>query len=83
LDEAKAVISEAYRENILNERMIVVNNIQGYELTRESSPTKFKRAIFFVNDRIYEFDYGADEKLYDASESIFDHVVNSFTIEYK
>lgn len=83
LDEAKTVISDAYHEDILNERMIEVNGIEGYELTRESSPTKFKMVIFYVNGRIYEFDYGADENLYDASESIFDHVVNSFNIEYK
>jgi hypothetical protein len=85
LDEAKAVISDAYREDILNERMIEVNGVKGYEITHQSVgyPSKFKIVVFFVNGRIYEFDYGADEKLYDASESIFDHVVNSFTIEYK
>ena len=86
LDEAKAVIRD-FRDpdDILNERMIEVNGIQGYELTHQSTnyPVKFKIVVFYVDGRIYEFDYGADEKLYDASESIFDHVVNSFTIEYK
>ena len=81
LDEAKSVIRDAFSEDILNERMIVVNNIQGYELTRESSPIKFKMVIFFINGRIYEFNYGTDENLYDASEGIFDHVVNSFNIK--
>ncbi len=80
LEEAKAVIRDAYRENILDERMIEINGIKGYELTRESSPSKFKMVIFYVNGRIYEFDYGADEPLYDAYESIFDHVVNSFNV---
>jgi len=83
LDEAKSVIRDAYREEILNERIIEVNGIKGYELMYQSYPTKFKMVVFYVNGRIYEFDYGADENLYEASESIFDHVVNSFTIEYK
>ncbi|HUV83970.1 MAG TPA: hypothetical protein VMW53_12985, partial [archaeon] len=61
------------------------NGIQEYELTHQSTnyPIKFKIVVFYVDDRIYEFDYKTDEKLYDASKSIFDHVVNSFTIEYK
>ncbi|MBW6518573.1 MAG: hypothetical protein K0A89_08750 [ANME-2 cluster archaeon] len=82
LDEAKTVM---YREDILNERMIEVNGIKGYELTHQSTnyPVKSKMVVFFVNGRIYEFDYGADEKLYNASEGIFEHVVNSFTIKYQ
>ncbi len=83
LDEAKSIMHDAFNENILNERMIIVNNIQGYELTHESSPIKSKIVIFFIDGRIYEFNYGAEKDLYDASEGIFDHVVNSFTIEYR
>jgi hypothetical protein len=85
LDEAKAVIRDVYRDDILNEKMIEVDGIQGYDLTHQSTdyPVKSRIVVFYVDGRIYEFDYGTDEKLYDASESIFDHVVNSFTIDYK
>jgi hypothetical protein len=83
LDEAKAVISDAFRDDILTERMIEVNGIKGYELTHQTTnyPVKSKIVVFYVDGRIYEFDYEADKKLYDASESIFDHVVNSFNIK--
>ena len=83
LDEAKAVISDSFRDDILTERMIEVNGIKGYELTHQTTnyPAKSKIVVFYVDGRIYEFDYGADLKLYDTSESIFDHVVNSFNIK--
>ena len=73
LDEAKSVIRDAYREDILNERIIEVNGIKGYELTHQSTnyPVKSKIVVFYVDGRIYEFDYGADETLYEASESIW------------
>jgi len=76
LDEAKSAIRDAYREDILSERMIEVNGIKGYELTHQSTtnPIKSEIVIFYVNGWIYEFDYGADESLYEASESIFNHL---------
>ena len=84
LDEAKGVISDHFSDDILSERMIEVRGIKGYELLRQSTDdsTKYKMVVFCVDGRIYEFDYAADEQFYDVYESIFDHVVNSFTIKY-
>ena len=81
LDEVKNLYKEIYREIIVKKNIIEVNNVKGYEMTRLNSPTKFKVVIFIVNDMVYEFNYGATEDLYDGSEGIFDHVINSFVIK--
>ena len=46
LDEVKAVISDAYREDILNERMIEVNGIKGYEITHQLLNTNNSPSIY-------------------------------------
>ncbi len=70
-------------EIMLSKSDLNVNNLKGYEITRNESGTKSKWAIFIVKGMAYEFDYGfADnETSFKASEAIFDHVVNSFNIK--
>lgn len=78
LDEVKTLYEEIYAGTIVKENIIEVSGVKGYEMTRLDSPTKSKVVIFIVNDTVYEFMCGTTENLYDASEGIFDHVVNSF-----
>ena len=75
-------MKEAFNGAITNENDLNVNNLKGYEITRDESGTKSKMAIFVVGGMAYEFDYiGADnESSFNASEAIFDHVVNSFNV---
>ena len=82
-NEAKSVWKEAFNGSITNETDLNVNNLKGYEITRNESGTKSKMVIFIVDGMAYEFDYGfADnETSFNASEAIFDNVVNSFKVK--
>ncbi len=82
-NEAKSVWQEAFNGTITNETDLNVNNLKGYEITRNESGTKSKWAIFIVEGMAYEFDYGfADnETSFNTSEAIFDNVVNSFKVK--
>ena len=81
-NEAKSVWKEAFKGAITNETDLNVNNLKGYEITRNESGTKSKWAIFIVGGMAYEFDYIGyeNETSFKASEIIFDHVVNSFNV---
>jgi hypothetical protein len=81
LDEVKKLFKETYSDTIIEENIIEVNSVRGYEIKRLDSPTKTKMVIFIVNDMVYEFDYLSLEDLYNVSEPVFDHVVNSFRIK--
>jgi len=37
--------------------------------------------VFLANGKAYTINYSAAEDLYDASEEIFDHVIDSFIIK--
>jgi len=82
-NEAKSVWKEAFNGSITNETDLNVNNLKGYEITRNESGTKSKMVIFIVDGMAYEFDYGfADnETSFNTSEAIFDNVVNSFKVK--
>lgn len=81
LDEVKKLFKETYSDTIIEENIIEVNSVRGYEIKRLDSPTKTKMVMFIVNDMVYEFDYLSLEDLYNVSEPVFDHVVNSFRIK--
>jgi len=81
LDEVKNLFKETYSETIIKEGFIEVNGVKGYEMTRLDSPMKSKVVLFLVGDMAYELRYDTSEDLYDASESVFDHVVGSFNIK--
>ena len=54
---------------------------EGYEIIYKSPPMKTREVVFLANDRAYTISYSTIEDLYDASEEIFDHVLNSFIIK--
>jgi len=85
LEEAKEEFKEGLRKlgsTILEEREIVVNGREGYEVIyKPIAVVKMRQVIFLANGRAYTISYSTTEDLYDASEEIFDHVINSFVIE--
>jgi hypothetical protein len=86
LDEVKNALKEETDSfTKIEENIIEVNGLMRYEKTRTDLPigensSKWKMVIFIVNDMAYEFDYGATQNSYNASEPVFDDVVNSFRI---
>jgi len=82
-------IKEEFREGleglgltILEEREIVVNGREGYEVIYRPFPAvKMKQAMFIANGKSYILVCSTAEDLYAASEEIFDHIINSFVIE--
>jgi len=65
----------------LKEDIIEVNGREGYKIIYKSPPTKTSVVVFLANGKAYTISYGTTEDLYDASEEIFDHVINSFVIQ--
>ena len=85
LEEVKGEIKEELNKlgmTILEEREIVVNDREGYEVIYKPIATvKMRQVIFIANGKTYMLVCSTAEPLYDASEEIFDHVINSFVIE--
>jgi len=82
-------VEEEFREGlkglggtILEERKIVVNGREGYEVTyKPIVAVKMRQVIFITNDKSYILVCSTAELLYDEYEEIFDHFINSFIIE--
>ena len=85
LEEVKGKIKEELNKlgmTILEEREIVVNDREGYEVIyKPITPVKMRQVIFIANGKSYMLICSTTEPLYDASEEIFDHVINSFVIK--
>jgi len=85
LEEVKGEIKEELNKlgmTILEEREIVVNDREGYEVIYKPIATvKMRQVIFIANGKTYMLVCSTAEPLYDEYEEIFDHVVNSFVIE--
>jgi len=81
LDEIKKLFNTVFKETIIEEDIIEVNHIQGYEMTQSSPPIYFKKVIFLAGDTMYEFDYSAPEDLFNEFKDTFDHVVHSFNVQ--
>jgi len=85
LEEVKGEIKEELNKlgmTILEEREIVVNDREGYEvICKPIATVKMRQVIFIANGKTYMLVCSTAEPLYDASEEIFDHVINSFVIE--
>ena len=81
-------VKEEFREGlmglggtILEEREIVVNGREGYEVTYEPIATvKMRSVIFITNGKWYMLVCSTTELLFDEYKEIFDHFINSFTI---
>jgi len=82
-------IKEEFREGlkglggtILEEREIVVDGREGYEVIYKPIATvKMRQVIFIANGKTYMLVCSTAEPLYDEYEEIFDHIINSFVIE--
>jgi len=82
LEEVKKQYGEIHPIKIvLKEDIIEVNGREGYKIIYKSFRTKTSVVVFLANGKAYTISYGTTEDLYDASEEIFDHVINSFVIE--
>ena len=67
---------------ILEEREIIVNDREGYEVIyRPIAAVKMRQVIFTANGRSYMLVCSTAEVLYDEYRDTFDHVINSFVIE--
>ena len=82
-------IKEEFREGleglgltILEEREIVVNGREGYEVIYRPFPAvKMKQAMFIANGKSYMLVCSTAEDLYDEYEETFDHIIDSLAIE--
>jgi len=82
-------VKEEFREGlkglgmtILEEREIVVNGREGYEVIYKPIPVvKMRQVIFIANGKTYMLVCSTAEVLYDEYEETFDHVINSFVIK--
>lgn len=82
-------IKEEFREGlnglggtILEEREIVVNGREGYEVIyRPIAAVKIRQVILIANGRSYMLVCSTTPVLYDENRDTFDHFVNSFVIE--
>jgi len=82
LEEVKKLYEKIHPIKIvLKEDIIEVNGREGYEIIYKSPPMKTREVVFLANGRAYTISYSTTEDLYDASEEIFDHVLNSFIIK--
>ncbi len=86
LEEVKEEIKEVLNKlgmTILEEREIVVNDREGYELTYKPIATvKMRQVIFIANGKSYILACSTAELLYDEYEETFDHIINSFVIKW-
>ncbi len=82
-------VKEEFREGlkglggtILEEREVIVNDREGYEVIyKPIAAVKMRQVIFIANGKSYMLVCSTAELLYDECEEIFDHVINSFVIE--
>jgi hypothetical protein len=85
LEEIKEEIKEGLEGlglTILEEREIVVNDREGYEVIYRPFPAvKMRQVIFIANGRSYMLVCSTAEVLYDEYRDTFDHIINSFVIE--
>ncbi len=84
LEEVKEEFREGLKgfgRTILEERQIVVNGREGYEVIyRPIAVVKIGQVIFIANGKTYMLVCSTAEALYDEYRDIFDNIVNSFVI---
>ena len=85
LEEVKEEIKEVLNKlgrTILEEREIVVNGREGYEVIyKPIAAVKMRQVIFIANGKTYMLVCSTAEVLYDEYRDAFDHVINSFVIK--
>ena len=84
LEEVKEEFREGLKKvggTILEDKEIVVNDREGYEVIYKPIPAvKIRQVIFIANGKSYILICSTAEPLYDEYEEIFDHVISSFVI---
>ena len=66
---------------IIEEREIVVDDREGYEvICKPIATVKMRQVIFIANGKTYMLVCSTAEVLYDEYRDTFDHIINSFTI---
>jgi len=85
LEEVKEEFKEGLKGlggTILEEREIVVNGREGYEVIyKPIAVVKMRQVIFIAEGKSYMLVCSTAEVLYDEYRDTFDHVVNSFVIK--
>ena len=82
-------VKEEFREGlkglggtILEEREVIVNGREGYEVIyKPITAVKIRQVMFIANGKSYILVCSTAELLYDEYEETFDHIINSFVIE--
>jgi len=85
LEEVKEEFKEGLKKLggiILEEKEIVVNDREGYEVIyKPIAAVKIRQVIFITNGKSYMLVCSTAEVLYDEYEETFDHIINSFVIK--
>ena len=85
LEEVKEEFKEGLKKLggiILEEKEIVVNDREGYEVIyKPIAAVKIRQVIFITNGKSYMLVCSTAEVLYDEYEETFDHIINSFIIK--
>ncbi len=85
LEEVKEEIKEALSKlgrTILEEREIIVNGREGYEVIyKPIAAVKMRQVMFIANGKTYMLVCSTAEVLYDEYRDTFDHIINSFVIK--
>jgi len=66
---------------ILNEVVISVNNISGYDILSGTPDWKLRQVAFFENGIAYIFKYSSQDEFYRMYEDAFNNMINSFNIK--
>ena len=82
-------VKEEFREGlkglggtILEEREVIVNGREGYEVIyKPIAAVKMRQVIFIANGKSYMLICSTAEVLYDEYRDTFDHIINSFVIK--
>jgi hypothetical protein len=85
LEEVKEEFKEGLKGlggTILEERQIVVNGREAYEVIyKPIAAVKMRQVIFIANGKSYMLVCSTAELLYDEYEETFNNVINSFVIK--
>ena len=85
LEEAKEEIKEVLKglgRTILEEREVIVNGREGYEVIyKPIAAVKLRQVIFIANGKSYMLVCSTAELLYDEYRDTFDDIINSFVIK--
>jgi len=85
LEEVKEEVKEGIRKvggTILEDKEIVVNDREGYEVIyKPIAAVKMRQVIFIANGKSYMLACSTAEVLYDEYRDTFDDIINSFVIK--